>query len=136
MGKSFQLFVSIHDPFPRKQKMIPSKKSRKPRQEKKMHVGAFQEFGFEYVAELKEVLSPDQEAQLIHVFLDEVIEKRDLALSGWIDSGFVCRFGPGSATDEDRAALKSWLEARPEFKNVQVGALKDAWYSPMNTEFA
>lgn len=116
--------------------MTPSNKSRNARQRKKLHVGEFQEFGFEYQAELTQELSSDQEAQLIHTFLEELIEVRDLALSGWLTTGFVCKFGPGSATDEDRAALKAWMTARPEFKNVQVGALKDAWYSPMDTEFA
>lgn len=116
--------------------MTPSKKSRNARQRKKLHVGEFQEFGFEYKAELTKELNSDEEANLIHALLEEVIEVRDLALSGWLTSGFICKFGPGSTTDADREALKAWLTARSEFKDVQVGALKDAWYSPMDTEFA
>lgn len=116
--------------------MTPSNKSRNARQRKKLHVGEFQEFGFEYKADLTKELNSDEEAQLIHTFLEELIEPRDLALSGWLTTGFVCNFGTGSATDEDREALKAWMMARPEFKNVEVGALKDAWYSPMDTEFA
>lgn len=116
--------------------MTPSKKSRNARQRKKLHVGEFQEFGFEYRASLKQELSSDAEAQFIHRLLDEVIEARDLALSGWLESGFVCRFGPGSVTEEDRQALKEWMLAQAEIASAEVGVLKDAWYSPMDTEFA
>ncbi|MBR7800024.1 YggL family protein [Undibacterium fentianense] len=116
--------------------MTPSKKSRNARQRKKLHVGEFQEFGFEYKADLIKELNSDEEAHLIHALLEEVIEPRDLALSGWLNGGFVCRFGSGSATDDDREALRAWMQSRAEFENIQVGALKDAWYSPMDTEFA
>lgn len=61
-------------------------------------------------------------------FLAECIEPADLAVAGWIDGCCVCRFGRGSVSEAERAAVLRWLRARPEFASVQAGPLYDAWY--------
>ena len=34
----------------------------------------------------------------------------------------------GSATDDQRECVREWIEARPEFRNLTVGPLVDAWH--------
>lgn len=108
--------------------MGPGNKRRSRRLRKKIHVGEFRELGFRFEAELKDGLSPEQVDALADALLDEVIEPRRLALGGWADGGFVAYFGRGSATDEDRHALESWMRQRAEYASVTVGPLLDAWY--------
>lgn len=102
-------------------------KHRSRRLRKKLRTGEFQQWGFEFEAELK-VRLPDEGEVLVDSFLAEVIEPRSLALGGWITSGFVVSFGRGSATDEDRQVVQDWLQARPEIKAARVGPLIDAWH--------
>lgn len=104
-------------------------KRRSRRLRKKLHVGEFQEWGFEFEAHLKKSLSPEEESSLVDRFLSEVIEPRSLALGGWITGGFVSSFGRGSASDEDRKAVKNWFSARPEIEAIRVAGLVDAWYN-------
>jgi hypothetical protein len=114
--------------------MTPSKKSRNRRQAKKLHVGEFKELGFRYRVTLKQALSDVAAEQFIDRFLQSHIEPRNLALAGWIEEGFVCRYGRGSASNEDREAVKVWLTAQAEVASVAVGDLIDAWYAPMNAD--
>lgn len=107
--------------------MPSSNKHRSRRLHKKLRTGAFQQWGFEFEAELKASL-PDAGEALVDSFLAEVIDPRSLALGGWITSGFVVPFGRGSAADDDRQAVLSWLQARPEIKTARVGPLIDAWH--------
>lgn len=104
-------------------------KRRSRRLQKKLHLGPFQELGFEFEAELKAALSPEAENALVDAFLADVVEPRSLAFGGWVSGGYLCCYGPGSLGEEDRSAVESWLKARPEYASVRVGALSDAWYS-------
>jgi len=109
--------------------MTPPNKRRSRRLRKKLHVGEFKELGFEFEAELKFELSPDAYDILLDSFLVEIIEPRSLATCGGISGGFIAYFGRGSASEEDRKAVESWLLARPEYKAVSIGPLIDSWYS-------
>ena len=99
---------------------------------KKKHLGEFQQLGFE-ISFRYEAASIEAENALLFAFLDEAIEADGLQFGGGGDgdgwSGFAApdtRYG--SATDEQRARVGAWLEARPEVGRVVVGPLRDAWY--------
>lgn len=103
------------------------KKCRSRRLRKKLHVGEFQEMGFEFKTELKRPLSQEAEYDLLDCFLSELVEPRSLALGGPITSGYIAYFGRGSVTENDRDSIRAWLSSRPEIESVQVGQLKDVW---------
>jgi uncharacterized protein YggL (DUF469 family) len=107
---------------------LPPNKQRSRRLRKKMHVGEFQEFGFEYELSVKEDLTPEQEEALMDRLVTELLVPRYLAAAGWVLEGFVTTYHRGSATDEDRSATLAWLKAQPEVTEASVSELKDAWY--------
>lgn len=110
--------------------MTPSNKQRSRRLRKKLHVGEFKQYGFHFEAELAPGVGPAAEEALVDVFLEEVVEARNLALGGWATGGFIAHYYAGSATDEDRQAVESWLSKRPEIKSVKFSPLVDAWHLP------
>ncbi|HEY0847228.1 MAG TPA: 50S ribosome-binding protein YggL [Noviherbaspirillum sp.] len=102
------------------------------RQRKKLRLGEFQELGFEVTAKSAKTLSPAERA----TFIDELIVAVDgmgLLFGGGLNdelAGFVVVDAlRGSVTEEQRETFRKWLESRPELTDVQVGPLKDAWYS-------
>lgn len=103
-----------------------SQRSRRLR--KKMRVDEFQEMGFNFTATPKESLNDEQADALIDALIGEVISPRGLEFGGWVGGGFVCKSGPGSATDEDREAVVNWLRQRPEIQTAEVEPLVDAWH--------
>ena len=107
---------------------LPPNKERSRRQRKKMRVGEFQEFGFEYELKVGQALAPEQEEALMDRFVRELLVPRNLAAAGWVREGFVTAFARGSATEDDRQAKQAWLAAQPEVAEATVSALKDAWY--------
>jgi len=106
-------------------------KSRSPRLRKKLHLGEFQELGFDIETELKAPLVGDAEEALLIAFIEGIIEPRGLIFGGGVSCGYVCKAGGGSATEEDRNAVQEWLEARSEFTSVKVHGLTDAWYASL-----
>lgn len=104
----------------------PNAKNRNRRLSKKLHVGEFQELGFYYRA----TYAGNSNSEAAEALIDELLEfviNRGLELSGWVEEGIIGRF-QGSANDEDRMAVESWLNARPELTNVKVSPLIDIWY--------
>lgn len=114
---------STHKPLP------PPVRQRSRRLEKKLRIGAFQEVGFPVSIRLNPALSSKACDEFWDAFLGELIGPRGLAYGGR-EEGFVMRFGSGSATEADRAAVSDWLQARPGVERVVVGPLEDAWYAP------
>ena len=108
--------------------MKPGNKSRSRRLRKKLHIGEFQELGFSFETVLARALDAKAKEACMDAFLAECIEPADLAVAGWIDGCCVCRFGRGSVSEAERAAVLRWLRDRPEFASVQAGPLCDAWY--------
>jgi len=104
----------------------------KKRLRKKKHLGEFRELGFELSGALQPGVSNDD----INAFVDRligVIETRSLLFGGGVGGddnfgGFVTRDGRGSATEDDRAALREFLSSERQFTRFDVGALRDAWY--------
>ncbi len=101
---------------------------RSRRLRKKLRIAEFQELGFPVSMEYENPLNPDEQEAFLTAFLDEVIERRGLAYGGGVETGFVCRFGRGSVTQEDREAVSAWLLARPDVKSASVGPLTDCWH--------
>lgn len=104
----------------------------KRRLRKKKRTGEFRELGFEVLADLRDGLSPNE----FDAFLDRwfsAVERRQLAFGGGGGhdgkfEGFVARAGRGSASDEDRATLASFLESDAAVIRHHVRELRDAWY--------
>ncbi|MGE5492158.1 MAG: YggL family protein [Actinomycetota bacterium] len=108
-----------------------AKYPRSRRLRKKLHLDEFQELGFDVEAVLKEPLVGNAEEALLIAFIEGVIEPRGLIYGGGLSCGYVCRAGGSSATDEDRAAVRDWFQARGEFAAVTVQELSDAWYASL-----
>lgn len=108
-----------------------AKHPRSRRLRKKLHLDEFQELGFDIETELKSTLDDNAEEALLIAFVEGVIEPRGLIYGGSLACGYVCKAGGGSATEEDRAAVRDWLQARAEFASVTVHELSDAWYASM-----
>lgn len=104
---------------------------RSRRLRKKLHLDEFQELGFDVKTVLKEPFFGTAEEELLIAFIEEAIESRGLIYGGGVGCGYVCKAGGGSATDDDRAAVRDWLQARSEFASVTVRALSDAWYGSL-----
>lgn len=109
---------------------MPGKKRRSARLRKKLHIGEFQEFGFAFEADIHESFTEQQVEDATFSLLEEVIEPRGLGMGGWLSGAYIQSMDQPSTTDEDRDAVRIWLEARPEVKAVRVGPLTDAWYPP------
>ena len=96
--------------------MTYANKRRGRRLRKKLHLGEFKEFGFEFVAKLRAPLPAKTKIFLADSFLAEIVEPRSLVLGCGIARGYICRFGHDSVTDVDREAIGTWLRARPDYK--------------------
>lgn len=107
---------------------LPSNKKRSRRLCKKLHIGEFKEYGFEYEVTLKNNLKQDAEKVLIDRFLTELIEQRNLALGGSILGGFVTANKIGSVAESDRKVVEEWLRSNLQAESIYVSPLKDAWY--------
>ena len=105
----------------------PPKRQRSKRLRTKLRIDEFKEYGFAVSFRLSESLSPKARDDLWALFVEELIEKRGLALSG-NEEGYITKFGRGSATEEDRQAVSAWLTARSDIGRVTVGPLEDVWY--------
>lgn len=98
---------------------------------KKLHLGEFQEFGFEVRFRGADDLSNDSFDSIVDAFITQAIEASGLMCGGegknpeW--TVFVTLNRRGSATEEHRQAVQKWLEAQQEVKEMEVGSLIDAW---------
>lgn len=109
----------------------PGKKNRSRRLRKKLHVGEFKELGFGfYTFGPIEDATVEEDNALCDRFIQQLIVPRGLSLSGSVDSGYVTTAKAGSATNEDRTALRNWLLMQPEIDSVCITKLQDVWYPP------
>ena len=83
---------------------------------KKFHRGEFQELGCEVRFQVVDHLSYDAFDAVVDAFISQAIEAHGLLCGGggknpeW--NVFVTRAGQGSATEEHRQAIETWLTAR------------------------
>lgn len=102
--------------------------NRSRRLRKKLCVDEFQELGFELNLGFKEGLDDDAIDAFLDAFLIEAMDANGLDYVGGDDYGLVCLANRGSVTEEQRATVEAWLNARDELTSVEVSPLLDAWY--------
>ena len=100
---------------------------RNRRLRKKLHLGEFQQLGFQVSISLKPNLGVADLDQFLDEFILDAIEKNELAFGGGTDGGFITTWKRGSASEEHRAIVEAWLNRRQEVASVTVGPLVDAW---------
>ena len=107
------------------------KSNMKRRLRKKLYLGEFAVLGFEFSCTLNLDTEDAYDSWLDQLI--EFIERRDLCMGGRGNtnsfSGFICsahRYN--SAIDEDREAVKNWLESSGGASNIVIGGLVDAYY--------
>jgi len=66
------------------------KRNRSRRLEKKLHLGEFQEFGFDVDVKFKENISQEQKDIFFERFLEECIEANNFMRGGTYESFFIC----------------------------------------------
>lgn len=113
---------------------MPAKKAGRHnlRQRKKLRLGEFQEFGFNVTAKRAKELTTSEQQEFVDRLFDILIE-HGLLFGGVFEDdlkGFVVVRAPrGSVTEAQRESFGAWLASCPELSDIQVGPLKDAWYS-------
>ncbi|QYK04156.1 YggL family protein [Shewanella zhangzhouensis] len=105
-------------------------KNRSRRLRKKLRVDEFQELGFDVRWVFDDSVAEAEIDALVDKFIDEVIEPRKLGFHGgghkdW--EGIIATQSLGKCTDEDRAAVKAFLEGQKVTK-VEVSDLYDLWW--------
>jgi uncharacterized protein YggL (DUF469 family) len=116
-------------PDDRERTTVPSKR-RSRRLRKKLHTGEFRELGFELALHLDRDLDASADDAFWDAFIVECIEGRGLSYGG-STTGYITRAGHGSASAEDREAVRAWLAQRTELAGFELGPLDDVWY-PVN----
>ncbi len=105
----------------------------KKRLRKKHRVGEFRELCFHFSFDYKgDVESPECE-KFLHAFVEDCIEANGLNCDGSITED-VCNItakeeNPVLTSEEQRQAVKSWLEAREDVDLHSFSELEDAWYA-------
>lgn len=103
----------------------------KRRLRKKKRVGEFRELGCDVEATLREGLSEEEFSAFLDRWIDAV-EARELGFGGGGSAtdfgGFLVRLGRRSVTEDDRAALSTFLQSDPAVVEHEMGELCDAWY--------
>jgi len=104
----------------------------KKRLRKKLHVGEFQEFGFNLTIKFTGENTLDALDAFVETFLDEMIDPNGLDFGGGGDCldfvGFVVLAARGSVTEEHRALTSAWLEKNEAVTSFEVSELVDAWH--------
>jgi uncharacterized protein len=95
---------------------------------KKLHLGEFQQLGFEVSITLKPNMGIDGLDRFLDEFILDAIEKNKLAFGGGTDGGFITTEKRGSASEAHRTLVENWLNRRQEVVSVALGPLADAWY--------
>lgn len=102
--------------------------NRSRRLRKKLCVDEFQELGCELTLGFHEGLSEEGADKFVDEFLRDGIDANGLGYVGGEDYGFVCLAKRGSVSEEQRAALESWLKGRKELSEFSLSPLMDVWY--------
>ncbi|MFQ1650051.1 YggL family protein [Aeromonas veronii] len=108
-------------------------KNRSRRLRKKLHVGEFQECGFELGFNF------DPQQTDVDQALDrwiEFVEAQGWCFGGGGDmtshviAGYLCQFARSTLTDADREQAACWLASQPWVISHQIAPLSDVWYGP------
>lgn len=102
----------------------------KKRLRKKLHRGEFAEFGFHVIIHL--AILDDEGDRFVFPFVD-MIESIGLGCNGGGSNPlkYFITSRKGSAKEEDRERVRSWLTNQPSeiVTSFEVKELKNAWYS-------
>ena len=101
---------------------------RSRRLRKKMHLGEFQQLGFEISITLKPNQGIDDLDRFLDEFILDAIERNGLAFGGGADCGFITAWKRDTASEAHRTIVGKWLNRRQEVISVSLGPLVDAWY--------
>ncbi len=102
----------------------------KKRLRKKLRLGEFREYCFPVSFATQPDFSAADQDVLYDDFID-MIERNGLQFGGLCGDnwdGMVELCGRGTATEQHRQLVSSWLENRKGITNVSVGELLDAWH--------
>jgi uncharacterized protein len=113
-------------PLDRERTTAPGKR-RSRRLRKKLRTGEFRELGFELALQLDRDLAASADDAFWDAFIVECIEGLGLSYGG-STTGYITRAGRGSASAEDREAVRTWLAHRTELAGFELGPLDDVWY--------
>lgn len=114
-----------------------SVRAMKKRLRKKYRVGEFRELCFEFVFEYKGDVDSAECEQFLQNFVEQCIDANNLDCEGLLspqdDStivGSIVARGvdPTKTNNEQREAVKAWLEAQEDLEIKAFGELVDAWY--------
>ncbi len=104
----------------------------KKRLRKKLHQGEFQGFGFAVAWRFTPALD-DEALDLFFQALVKNVENRKLTFGGGGDlqqgSGFFCKKGRGSTSEEDRTFMAQWFQELEPAVSATVSLPEDAWHS-------
>ena len=107
----------------------------KKRLRKKYRVGEFRELCFKFSFEYKGDVESPECRQFIQAFDTECLEPNGLVCTGLFQNTG-CNITVHDAdltltTEAQRAAVKAWVEARPEIDLKEFGEIEDAWYGDL-----
>lgn len=97
---------------------------------KKLRVEEFKELGFEVSWQFPKGTDDAKIDSIVDGLIKEVIDVNGLGFAGGGDlewEGIVCTQSIGQCTDEQRVAVKTYLEAQ-SLENVEVTELFDLWW--------
>ena len=97
---------------------------------KKLHLGEFQQLGFDISFQFQLELPETEEDRFWDNFILEAVEANELVFGGGNTSGFVTGSRRSTATEGHREMIHNWLQSRREVQSITVGALTDAWHLP------
>lgn len=103
---------------------------RNARIRKKLRVDEFKELGFEVTWKFPKGTDDAKIDVIIDGLINDVIEVNGLGFAGGGDiewEGLVCTQKLGQCTDEQRAAVKAYLESH-SLENIEVTELFDLWW--------
>jgi uncharacterized protein YggL (DUF469 family) len=102
----------------------------KKRIRKKKHLKEFQELGFSLEFDYVEAENKELFDTFLDAFLEEAIEGNGLECGGggYIHHDYFVIRHRGSVSEEQRNAVKQWLEKQSAVKNIVLGEFRDAWY--------
>lgn len=105
----------------------------KKRLRKKYRVGEFRELCFEFIINYKGDVQSPECVQFLNAFVEECIEANGLNCEGCLTNegcNITARAeDPTQTSEEQRQAVRTWLEGRSDIELVSFGELVDAWYA-------
>lgn len=103
----------------------------KKRLRKKLHLGEFQELGFQVRFRLPDDWHEADLERFLDAFIMDAIEREGLVCGGGCGRVWdivVSRPHRGSATETDRASVHQWLVRHQTASDITIGPLVDMWH--------